>query len=65
MAEPTEKTTGELVTLMFKLTIQLFPIKVSMLVKLHLNFSLVFTDSFLAFLFLPEFSCPSKLRAVS
>ena len=61
MGEPTEKTTGEPVTLMFKLTIQLAPIKVSMLVKLHLNFRYFSSDFSFARIQLPV----EVVRAVS
>ena len=40
ISRPTEKTTGALAALMFKLPIQLFPMKLRLdplLVKLHLN----------------------------
>ena len=49
---PTEKTTGALAALMFKLPIQLFPMKLRLdplLVKLHLNLSLSRQIPFLCF----------------
>ena len=65
ISKPTEKTTGELVALMFKLPIQLFPMKASLPHARKTTFKplpilqLLFSCN----LVLPEFSCPSKLWA--
>ena len=62
---PTEKTTGALAALMFKLPIQLFPMKLRLdplLVKLHLNLSLSSSsDPFLVFQFCPDPAAPRKV----
>ena len=65
ISKPTEKTTGELVALMFKLPIQLFPMKASLPHARKTTFKplpilqLLFSCN----LVLPEFSCLSKLWA--
>ena len=67
---PTEKTTGALAALMFKLPIQLFPMKLRLdplLVKLHLNLSPSLVRSLSCVSGLSGFSCPSRscVRLVS